>query len=446
MASELEGRVAAYVRKNAMIPENSRILVAFSGGCDSLAMLLVLKRLAPLFKATLAAAHVNHMLRGADADADEEFCRRLCEKMGVPFLAKRGDAAALAAELRTGTEDAARTLRYRLLAEAADELGCDRIATAHTSDDNLETVLLHLIRGGGIGAVAGIPPIRGNLIRPILCLSRADTEEVCRSYGEGYVTDKSNLSDDYTRNYIRHHVVPCVKKLNPSAQDVFLKNSALARADGEYLDGLAAEHGLEEVASLADPIASRVVRRECPTELDGVKTEAVVRLAREGERGSVIALGNGVYCERTAKGIVFTKEAPPPEDFRISLARTEYAELPEGMSVRVEKTDKDRKIYNLLTSCPLNCDTIKDSLELRTPKKGDTFRRNKGSGSKPLRRVMTDLKLSQRERASLPVIADGRGVLWAYGIGRNADFAEFDPSREGVLIKIEKKGKGESKQ
>ena len=258
------------------------------------------------------------------------FCEAFCRERGVDFVLKKGDAAALARELGTGTEDGARQLRYSLLEEAARELRCGLTATAHTADDNLETVLLHLARGGGSRAVAGIPPKRGEFIRPILCLSRADTEAVCAAEKQKYVTDATNFSDDYARNYVRHNIVPCFKKLNPGAADIFLRNAALARADGDYLDALAGEKEISELAALPLPLASRLVRRVCPASVDAVKTEAVLKLAKNGSRGSVISLGNGVYCEKTADGIAFTGKRAAPEGYSYELAAPFHAQLPGG--------------------------------------------------------------------------------------------------------------------
>ena len=194
----MEHIVRNYLREHGL---SGRILVALSGGADSTALLLSLQACG----CELAAAHLNHCLRGSESDRDEDFVRALCARLGVPLTVERADVRAHAAAQGCGIEEAARSLRYAFLERAADAVGADWIATAHTADDNLETVLFHLTRGTGTRGMAGIPPRRGRIIRPLLGATRTEIEAYLAGKGEPYVTDSSNLTDAHTRNRIRSY-------------------------------------------------------------------------------------------------------------------------------------------------------------------------------------------------------------------------------------------------
>ncbi|MBQ9858545.1 MAG: tRNA lysidine(34) synthetase TilS, partial [Oscillospiraceae bacterium] len=167
-------KVIEFIEKNSMISKGDTVLAAVSGGADSVCMLHILLELSKEHNFTVCAAHFNHTLRGEEADRDEAFVKELCTSLGVPFYAGRGDVAAFAKEQGKSTEEAARIMRYDFLHKTASETGAAKIATAHNADDNAETVILNLARGTGLAGLRGIPPVRDNIIRPILCLTRED--------------------------------------------------------------------------------------------------------------------------------------------------------------------------------------------------------------------------------------------------------------------------------
>ena len=218
------------IRRYDMLRQGERVLVALSGGADSVSLLLVLQALGY----EVRAFHLNHCLRGAESDRDEAFCRALCAERGVPLHVGRCDIAALSQG--KAVEETARRERYRLLERAAER---DKVATAHTADDNLETVLFHLVRGSGAKGVSGIPPVRGAVIRPLLFAERREIEAFLRENGQDYVTDSSNLSDDYTRNRLRHSVLPVLREINPAAAQSALRLGEQLRQDEACLGGQA---------------------------------------------------------------------------------------------------------------------------------------------------------------------------------------------------------------
>ena len=214
-----------------------RLAAAVSGGADSMALLLLLRQLQPRFGYTLSACHVNHGLRGQSADRDEAFVRAECARLGVPLRVFH--AAELALPPAHAGEDWARRLRYTAFVQLQGQ-GIDAIATAHTANDQAETLLLRLARGTGLHGAGGIRPRRGCYLRPLLCLSRAETEAVCRAAGQTWVTDETNDTDAYARNRLRHSALPALESTNAAAvQNLARFCEKAARADAYLAAGAA---------------------------------------------------------------------------------------------------------------------------------------------------------------------------------------------------------------
>ena len=214
MRTPLEEKALDALQKYSLLQPGDRIAVGVSGGADSVALLRFLAQYRAQYRWEITVCHVNHGLRGAEADRDEQFVRALAERLGLPCLVHRCDAAALAAAQHCSVEEAGRRARYSFFAEAAGESG--RIATAHTLQDSIETVLLNMIRGTGLHGLCGIPRIRGNIIRPLLDCTRAEVEQYLATLGQPYCTDSTNRADDYTRNAVRHRILPQMRALNPN--------------------------------------------------------------------------------------------------------------------------------------------------------------------------------------------------------------------------------------
>ena len=211
----MKDKVLSTIKANEMIKQGDRVIVGLSGGADSVALLCVLLELKDELGITLSAVHINHCLRGAESDSDELFCQKLCAEKEIDFTAHRIDVKSYCEQNKIGTEEGARALRYSIF-EAADPTA--KIATAHTLSDNVETVIMNLARGSALDGLCGIPPVRGRIIRPIIDCSRSDVEAFLAKLGQSYVTDSTNLTDDYSRNRVRHNVIPILKQLNPELE------------------------------------------------------------------------------------------------------------------------------------------------------------------------------------------------------------------------------------
>ena len=236
----LQQQVRRTIRRQALCPPGTRLLIAVSGGADSIALTLLLREIAEHADfCVVSLAHLNHRLRPT-ADRDEQFCREFAAQIGLPLVIDAVEIQAYAASERLSVENAARRARYAFLHRAAADAGADRIAVGHTRDDQAETFLLKLIRGAGLSGLGGIYPQRGAVIRPLLDVSRGDLREYLARLGQVWVEDESNQSLDNPRNRIRHRVLPELDAAyGGPARPGIARAAALAREDGQWLDDVA---------------------------------------------------------------------------------------------------------------------------------------------------------------------------------------------------------------
>lgn len=232
--NQIEQKVSKYIHRHYLLKHDGRYIVALSGGADSVALLCILDALGM----NISAAHCNFHLRGEESNRDEQFCVDLCQKMGIPLSRIHFDTQEYAQLHKVSIEMAARDLRYRYFAQLAKDLEADGICVAHHRDDNVETLLLNLLRGSGIDGLAGIAPQNGNILRPLLCISRQDILQYLKEKGQDYVTDSTNLEDDALRNKIRHHVIPLLQTLNPAASDNIALSAKYVRQACEMLSAM----------------------------------------------------------------------------------------------------------------------------------------------------------------------------------------------------------------
>lgn len=274
--NSFEEKVTAAVREHNMFGRGASVIAALSGGADSVSLLRVLTGLKDSLGIKVEACHLNHGLRGAESDADEEFCRSLCERLGVHLSVRRVNVEELRGRGES-TELCARRARYDFFREVLEsgEFFEERVlATAHTASDNAETVLFNMVRGAGLEGLCGIPPKRPlgsfSVVRPLIYCTRAEVERYLSSLSQDFVTDKSNLSDEYSRNKIRLNVIPELLKINPSAVETVYRMTKNLRADSEYLGELA-KKALEsaregrgwnaaELSKLPEPVKLRAVK------------------------------------------------------------------------------------------------------------------------------------------------------------------------------------------
>ena len=372
---------------------------------------------------SVAVGHYNHGLRGEEADRDEAFVRAFCEERDIPFYSRKGDVAAFAAANHLSVEDGARKLRYAFLEETAKAVNAAVVVTAHTADDNAETVLLNLIRGTGLRGMGGIPPVRGNVLRPMLHVTRAEIEDYMTERGIPHVEDSTNALDIYSRNRIRHEVMPVLKEMNPAFLRSASRTTELLRRDGEYLDLLAErfleEHRLEntlpvqELAALPEPVKSRSVRRMMGEEITSLQTEAILSLTP----GGTVDV-SGMRVGRTREHLVFGiwEKKPIPER---ELVPGEWISVPgAGLTVRLRDGAAGGDTPSEeTTSFSFSRERICGTIKIASRREGDRFRPAGRGCAKTLKQLFMEKDVPAWERDAVPVLRDEKGILFVWGIG-----------------------------
>jgi tRNA(Ile)-lysidine synthase len=390
----------------------------------------------------VAAAHYNHQLRGKASQDDQQFVARFCEERSIPFFTEAGDVAAYAREHRLSLEEAARNLRYDFLERAAKKAGANLIATAHTADDNLETLLFHLVRGAGLKGLGGIPPVRGRFVRPMLTVTRQQAEEYLAAHGIPHVEDATNQTDDYTRNRLRHGVVPLLVRENPQVVRSAMQTAWLLRQDEEHLDKeaqaflTAHQTGntlpLELLLALDWPIASRVMRRMAGQDLSLAHCQAIWTAARRG--GCVDVAGMRVMAG--SGQLVFGPEPALRLTDQVLVPGQEASLFQGRFVVKCEKLPKYppdvHKSFNIFY---FKYENICGSIILGARRPGDKLRPAGRGCTKPLKQLFQEGNIPPWERDSIPVLRDELGPLAVYGLAV-AERAAAQPG-DGSILKVE---------
>lgn len=417
---------------------NPTVTVSLSGGADSMALLYLLNSLKDELGINVEAAHFNHLIRGEEAQRDEDFVKEQCKKLGIKIYVGQGDVPAFAKEKGLSLETAAREMRYGYLGR----INKDFIATAHTASDNLETVLFNLTRGTAIDGLCGIPPKRDIFIRPLIYCTREQIEDYCKENGVSFVTDSTNLSDDYTRNKIRHKIVPVLKEINPSAEKAVIRMSSALNEDAVYLNKNAQEilessldeQGFllsEKIIPIDNAIKSRVVKKYVNSvtksnNLEAVHIEGIISLLSSGGKTN---LPNG-WTAVSSSG-------------KLKVIKGDTAQRKTNYVVQITKTDENflitnENVNNLLLKNSLDCDKIVGKYTVRTRLTGDRIRLKNRGCTKNLTKLYNECNIPLEERDVIPVIADEKGVIWIYGIGVAHRCAISEKSKKILIIKTEK--------
>ena len=452
-----------------------RMVVAVSGGPDSLAMLYALHRLQDQLGLTLHVAHLNHRLRGEDSAADADFVAKTCAKLGIDCTVEDADVSAFQREHRLSLEEAAREVRYRFLAHVAEQAGANAVATGHTSDDQVETVLMNVVRGGGLRGLRAmlhaskrrIDGIDITILRPLLNLSKQDTIDYCEALDLVPRSDDSNLSTEMTRNKVRLELVPLLRELNPAIGDAVLRLSRNADEAITFVDK-AVDAAWSEIISI---------------EGSGIRIDRVKFRGLDAAVRTYVLIRALSQVKGEARGI----ERVHVEDMTRSVLNSPGAQLhlPDGLRLAVEQrsaliyVEDDARVTTPFDASPLavpgvatvggwritierldtssgNCPRYEversperfverfgqavdaASLQVRTRLPGDRFQPLGMTGTKKLKEFMIDEKVPTSQRDSIPLIVTSRGIAWVVG-RRIAEWAKVDAAdRECLEIRVER--------
>lgn len=411
------------IRRYDMIHSGERVTVALSGGADSVALLYGLFLLRDKLGIILEAAHFNHGLRGNESNRDEAFCREFCERYDIPLhigreSVKTGDK---------GLESAARDARYRYFAELPG-----RIATAHTADDNAETVLMRLVRGTGLKGLGGITPVRERLIRPMLTVTRREVQAFLAENYLPHVEDSSNGTDDFLRNRLRHHVMPLLYGENPRLGENVSAMAMALRQDEQTLEAMTPETAsVADLRQMQPALRSRWItgflERSGVKEPEQVHVALIEKLIFSDNPSARADLPGGVTAAREYNRLTVLCGDQPLRTR--TLPRKGRVEIPElGLTVTVSPANAAENGPDCFTVMP------RGTVVLRCRQEGDSIRLS--GGTKSVKKLMIDRKIPASQRLRIPVIADDAGILGIYGFG-----ADRDRLGPGLRICFEKREK-----
>lgn len=464
--------------------------VAVSGGADSVALLLVLEELASRLGIRLLVCHFNHQLRGATSDGDEAFVAELAQAHALEFVSAREDVAQRAIREGWNLEDAARRLRYASFAQWVSEGKADRVAVAHSADDQAETVLAHLMRGTGPTGLGGIYPVVGSIVRPLLEIRRQELRDYLGSRGQTWREDESNQDQSRLRSRIRHQLLPGLEKnFQPAIVENLSRLAGLSREEEKFWSHLLAqrmatlvERSKERfsirVSDLLDPLHSALSGESAPgsapclavtqrlirrllEEVRGSRqpftaehVNQIIRLAEVCESGRCVELPDGVVIEREFDRLIFRSRSEG--SLGQSCCGTESAasayqyavDLGEGGSASISIPEIRRRVCLKVVDWPLpasetkvlgtattlDADLVRPPLVLRNWRPGDRYRPVGRQGAQKVKRLLLEGRVAARARVGWPVLTSNGSLVWARGLPVAADFAVRAGTRSGLTI------------
>jgi tRNA(Ile)-lysidine synthase len=449
MALDLKKKLLASVKERDLIDKGDRVLVGLSGGPDSLALLHLLWDLKGELKISVCAAHLNHMVRGKAACSDEKFVRSFCKRLRVPLEVKKFDVPAFAKRERISIEDAGRRARYTFFEEAAKVFQASKIALGHTSDDNVETILMRLIAGSGLRGLTGIPPKRGKVSRPLIDCLREEVESYCKAKKLHPRIDRSNYDTRYLRNMIRHKVIPILKKINPQVKTAIKQAADLLSDDYVYMISISnkalhaatvssASNGMsldiDKLLMYPDPIRRHVLRlavEGVKGDLENIAYSHILDIMRKlpDEKRWQLSLPSGVFVRASSGRLeISTTALAPPVKASFSRPFSVPGEVVvKEAGIRIKgKLIKDVSGMKLrLTSkneALVDFGKCGSELIVRSRRDGDRFSPLGLSGTKKLKDFLIDEKVPNEKKDLIPIVSSKGRIVWVGGHRINEAF------------------------
>lgn len=429
-------KIKSAIEKYAMIKNGETVCCALSGGADSTAMLLALSMLSRELDFTLTAVHINHLLRGDESFRDEYFCIELCKNLKISLKVFRQNAADFSHSLGTSVETGAREMRYKIFAD----LPADKIATAHNLDDNAETLVFRMARGTGLKGLTGIPPVRGKIIRPLLFCTRNEIESFLAERGQDFVTDSTNLADDYARNKIRHRIIPAMSEICGGFPNNITNLTASLAEDEDFLANTALNQKNDDLRTLHPAVRKRVIlmllkEQSIPVSYQYVKIiENILQVGGKADFGQITAYsknGRIYFSQNKAEEEIIPQKITKAGKYAFSSDKTVIIS-----KVNSEKMNKTQIINKNSTYSFLDYGKIQGGIVLRNRLRADKIKPAGSKHTKELRKLLQE-KLPADERKYSAVIADEKGVIWSEHAGI-AERVQPDETTEKLLkIKTE---------
>ncbi len=425
-------KVSAILTDDAIIVKGTTIVVGLSGGADSVTLLHCLYSLKNKLGFDLCAVHVHHGLRGAEADRDRDFSKQLCQNWNIPFVCFSYDVEAQAQAQGKGLEEMGRELRYQAFNEVASRFPCSYIATAHTTDDHIETVLLHLCRGCGLHGLTGMSALRDNILRPLIDCHRNEIEEYCHQHALAYVNDSTNEDNRYTRNRIRHQLIPLLSQIHPHADEAILRLSAQAKQTEQFLQTLAAPvlkcmktdnpvRFHRNPLLKTEPFLCSFILQEMMRKRDIMVSEShILAMCQTVREGGMTTLPGGITFEVSRSFIFLIDKGSECATYDVVvLARSEYE----------QKLNISKELFK-------NCcdyDMICGDAQIRYRLEGDAYRPVGRGCQKTLRKLFNENEVPKQMRSTVPLVCDERGIVIVGGFGCDERVA-ITPNTKRILM------------
>ena len=463
--NQFEQKIYNYILNEQLLEAGDRVVIGVSGGADSVCLLRVLVQMVDICKLapdSFVVVHVHHMIREEEANRDAEFTKMLCEKLRIPCHIFKKDIEAYAKENGWSVEEAGRTYRYICFNEVADRYNCNKIAVAHNQDDLAETVLFHIVRGSGLKGLSGILAKRDNIIRPLLCVPRTEIECYLAQIKQEYCHDSTNDSLDYTRNKIRHVILPCMREINPQAVSHICQIAKDAEDSYDYIHNQAIMNctpreqedsfGKHIVLSVSDlfksgPVLQEHAVREAIIQIAGSKKDitrkhiqSVVGLLYQ-DTGNMVQLPYGMVARRNYEQLILSDKKEIGSEYYIPITEDGVYDISNLGKILVKYLpwsdggDVPKKDYTKL----LDYGKIKGTLCIRTPENGDYIVIDTNENTKKLSRVFIDAKVDRTMRATWPVLACGNEIIWVIGLRFSPAYYVSEETETVMYIQFEEK-------
>ena len=426
-----EQKVLRFIKENDLIKSNDKILIALSGGPDSIFLLHFLNKFKNKFKIKLGAVHINHLLRGKESDRDEIFCEAVCKELDIPFYSVRKNVKAFARKNKLSIELAARKVRYSEFEKLVKKNSFDKIATAHVADDNLETVFLNLIKGAGLNGIAGIPVKRDYIIRPILCLTKSEVLDYLEANKFEFRIDESNLSNDYERNFLRNEVIPLIKKrLNPSVEQTMLNASINLQGLVKEIEYGKSEPDVKLIKneSVQIPLSffsvnyiktslhllKNRIDSNFSLKLQASDIKKILSLSSK-QSGSSEELSYGLTALRSRTGILIKTKSKASQQVSKKIRVDETVKIgKETLSIN-SVNPAEAKINSDKKQEFISADGISNIFQIRNWQDGDKFLPIGMKGTKNVSDYLNDIKMDPFEKKNQLVLINKNRIVWVIG-------------------------------
>ncbi len=396
------------------------LCVGLSGGADSVSLLLGMIEVSESFGFNVSACHFNHMIRGEEADKDEEFCKELCSKYNVKIFCGRDDVPAHSKTYKLSIEEAARNCRYAFFDRICSKNTVDYCVTAHNMNDDAETLILNLIRGSGSNGASSIAPYSDNILRPLLKVSREEIEAYLTESKQVYVTDSTNLSNDYSRNYVRNIILPEMKNLNPSVIEALSKYTDSCRNDRDYFDTIVGDHIDSDLRQLPKSIRDRVLIKKYK-DFSGlclnsnmifdieqsIFSDNRVCIPLFGDTEAVVNNGKVVFGLRT-ENIALQFDAQT-----LNFGQNEV--FGSRVNILLSSDNETKNFNKLSTTALISFDKISGTIKVRNRRVGDKIFIN--GINKSIKKLFIDKKVPKEYRDIIPIIFDEEGIIYVPFVG-----------------------------